>query len=50
MSNYRARLIDVGLIESVGHGLVGFAIPGWASTCVEYFGRRIDATGCPSPW
>jgi hypothetical protein len=48
VSNYRARLID-GLIESVRHRLVGFAISGWANTCVEYFGRRIDATVVPEP-
>lgn len=29
VGNYRARLIDAGLIESVGHGLVDFAIPGF---------------------
>lgn len=28
VGNYRARLIDAGLIESAGHGLVDFAIPG----------------------
>lgn len=28
IGNYRARLIDAGLIESAGHGLVNFAIPG----------------------
>ena len=28
VGNYRARLIVAGLIESVGHGLVNFAIPG----------------------
>ncbi|WMY79985.1 ATP-binding protein [Citricoccus sp. I39-566] len=28
VGNYRARLIDAGLIESVGHGLLDFAIPG----------------------
>jgi len=28
IGNYRARLIDAGLIESAGHGLVSFAIPG----------------------
>lgn len=28
VGNYRARLIDAGLIESTGHGLVDFAIPG----------------------
>lgn len=28
IGNYRARLIDAGLIESVGHGLINFAIPG----------------------
>ena len=28
VGNYRARLIDAGLIEPVGHGLVNFAIPG----------------------
>ncbi|WP_236777652.1 hypothetical protein [Arthrobacter crystallopoietes] len=28
VGNYRARLIDTGLIESAGHGLVDFAIPG----------------------
>lgn len=26
--NYRARLIDAGLIESAGHGIIEFAIPG----------------------
>lgn len=28
IGNYRARLIDAGLIESTGHGLIDFAIPG----------------------
>jgi hypothetical protein len=28
IGNYRARLIDAGLIESVGRGLLDFAIPG----------------------
>ena len=28
IGNYRARLIDAGLIEPAGHGLVEFAIPG----------------------
>lgn len=28
VGNYRARLIDAGLIEPAGHGLVEFAIPG----------------------
>jgi hypothetical protein len=28
VGNYRARLIDAGLIHSAGHGLVDFAIPG----------------------
>jgi hypothetical protein len=28
VGNYRARLIDAGLVEPVGHGLVDFAIPG----------------------
>lgn len=28
IGNYRSRLIDAGLIESAGHGLVDFAIPG----------------------
>ena len=27
-ANYRARLIDAGLIESAGHGEVRFSIPG----------------------
>lgn len=26
--NYRARLIDAGLIESAGHGSIHFVIPG----------------------
>lgn len=28
VGNYRSRLIDAGLIEPVGYGLVRFAIPG----------------------
>ena len=29
--DYRARLIDAGLIASAGHGLVNFTIPGLRS-------------------
>lgn len=28
VGNYRTRLVDAGLIEPAGHGLVDFAIPG----------------------
>jgi hypothetical protein len=28
VGNYRTRLLDAGLIESVGYGTVDFAIPG----------------------